>query len=134
MNYSKNIQAFTLIEVLVSITLLSIILTIFLPFFANSISLSSKTEDKLTAINLAEKELESVISSTKIASTSSCSEVPITKQLGDKTNNKNYYSTIKFICKEEVLNLIPMKLSISRDKNGNNPITVLYGYVERSTN
>lgn len=60
MKYIKNNQAFTLIEVLASITILGIILTIFLSFLSNSMMFSVKTEDKLTAINYADTALNSV--------------------------------------------------------------------------
>ena len=60
MNNLKNNGGFTLIEILASITILGIVVTIFLSFFSNATLLSSKTEDKLTAINLAEKELYEV--------------------------------------------------------------------------
>ncbi|MBD3107822.1 prepilin-type N-terminal cleavage/methylation domain-containing protein [Bacillus sp. AGMB 02131] len=134
MRYIKTNQAFTLIEVLASITLLSIVLAIFLPFFANSIELSSKTEDKLTAINLAERELRNEMNKFEASPINSCPTTPITKQI-EKTNNKeDYYSTVEFICGEKELNLVPMKISISRNEYGNNPITALYGYVELSSN
>ncbi|KHF40958.1 type IV pilus modification PilV family protein [Halalkalibacter okhensis] len=55
-----NSNGLTLIELLASITLLSIVILTFLSFFSQSIMLSGKVEDKLVAINLAEKVLVSV--------------------------------------------------------------------------
>jgi prepilin-type N-terminal cleavage/methylation domain-containing protein len=50
----------TLIEVLVSIVILSIILTTFFSFFSQSLVFSGKNEEKLVAYNLASKTLRVV--------------------------------------------------------------------------
>jgi prepilin-type N-terminal cleavage/methylation domain-containing protein len=50
----------TLIEVLVSIVILSIILTTFFSFFSQSMVFSGKNEEKLVAYNLASKTLRVV--------------------------------------------------------------------------
>jgi prepilin-type N-terminal cleavage/methylation domain-containing protein len=50
----------TLIEVLVSIVILSIILTTFFSFFSQSLVFSGKNEEKLIAYNLASKTLKIV--------------------------------------------------------------------------
>lgn len=47
----------TLIEVLASIVILGIVLTAFFSFFSQSMMLSTKAEDRLTAINYSEKVL-----------------------------------------------------------------------------
>jgi prepilin-type N-terminal cleavage/methylation domain-containing protein len=56
-NYSKQ-DGFTLIEVIVSIVILSIILTTFFSFFGQSLVFSGKNEEKLVAYNLASKTLK----------------------------------------------------------------------------
>jgi prepilin-type N-terminal cleavage/methylation domain-containing protein len=53
-------DGFTLIEVLVSIVILSIILTTLFSFFGQSLLFSGKNEEKLVAYNLASKTLKVV--------------------------------------------------------------------------
>lgn len=57
--FSKHLKqdGLTLIEVLVSIVILSIILTTFFSFFSQSMTFSGKNEEKLVAYNLASKTL-----------------------------------------------------------------------------
>lgn len=50
-----NDKGLTLIELLVSLALISIVIVTFLSFFSQSVLFSSKSEDKLTAVNIAEK-------------------------------------------------------------------------------
>lgn len=134
MRIFKSNQAFTLIEVLASITLLSIILAIFLPFFANSIELSSKTEDKLTAINLAEERLNDVINNPE--NYFHLTNNPITvKNLPDhlkyiNINTKKYTVKIDILTEKDTdaLKLLTIKLSILGKDNKH--ISDLYGYVE----
>lgn len=56
----NNQAGFTLIEVLVSIVILSIVLTTFFSFFSQSLIFSGKNEEKLVAYNLASKTLKIV--------------------------------------------------------------------------
>ncbi|WP_096153199.1 prepilin-type N-terminal cleavage/methylation domain-containing protein [Bacillus sp. FJAT-45066] len=51
----ENNKGFTLIEILVSIVILSIIIVTFLSFFSQALFYSVKEEDKLTGINIAER-------------------------------------------------------------------------------
>lgn len=53
----KNNQGLTLIEVLVSITLLGIVLTTFLSFFNQAYSYTKKNQDKTVGINVARNVL-----------------------------------------------------------------------------
>ncbi|ETI70297.1 prepilin-type N-terminal cleavage/methylation domain-containing protein [Neobacillus vireti] len=53
----KNQQGLTLIEVLVSITLLGIVLTTFLSFFNQAYSYTKKNQDKTIGINVARNVL-----------------------------------------------------------------------------
>lgn len=53
-------DGFTLVELLAAILLLSLVIIIFLNIFSNSINLSQKVEEKLTATNIAEKVLNTV--------------------------------------------------------------------------
>lgn len=55
-----NHKGVTLIEILASITILFLVLLYFLSFFGQATLLSTKTEDRLTAINIAEKVLNEV--------------------------------------------------------------------------
>jgi prepilin-type N-terminal cleavage/methylation domain-containing protein len=67
----------TLIEVLVSIVILSIILTTFFSFFGQSLIFSGKNEEKLVAYNLASKTLKIVEKNfkNKLPSTQSAIEI-----------------------------------------------------------
>jgi prepilin-type N-terminal cleavage/methylation domain-containing protein len=58
-------EGFTLVEVLVSIVILSIVLTTFFSFFGQSLVFSGKNEEKLVAYNLAEKTMRIVESNYK---------------------------------------------------------------------
>jgi prepilin-type N-terminal cleavage/methylation domain-containing protein len=55
--FLKNQQGLTLIEVLVSITLLGIVLTSFLSFFNQAYSYTKKNQDKTVGINVARNVL-----------------------------------------------------------------------------
>lgn len=70
-------DGFTLIEVLVSIVILSIILTTFFSFFSQSLIFSGKNEEKLVAYNLASKTLKIVEQryNNKLPSTQSTIEI-----------------------------------------------------------
>lgn len=111
MKILKNNQAFTLIEVLASITILGIILSIFLSFFFNSMLFSVKTEDKLTAINYADTALNNVkiyMKNNGVPTMNSCDnpETELTLPGLDQTvtlNNKTYNLKI-FGCSEEYEN------------------------------
>ncbi|WP_174732733.1 type IV pilus modification PilV family protein [Mesobacillus harenae] len=56
----NNNNGFTIIEVLASIVILVILLTIFFQFFIFSKSASSNNQEKLVAINIAQKVLEQI--------------------------------------------------------------------------
>lgn len=143
MNNLKNNQAFTLIEVLASITILGIVLTIFLSFFSNATLFSSKTEDKLSAINLAEKELYEVTNSLQTYCTNNINTNTNTYACEDPTvipsdqfrrpsidiNNKSYQSVVTPLTpstQEKSLGLLPISVSIKKDGTS---LTTFYGYV-----
>ena len=50
----KNCNGLTLVELLVTIVILSIVLVTFMSIFPQSMKLSKTTEEKLAAINIAE--------------------------------------------------------------------------------
>lgn len=64
-NHRLKQDGFTLVEVLVSIVILSIVLTTFFSFFGQSLVFSGKNEEKLVAYNLAEKTMRIVESNYK---------------------------------------------------------------------
>jgi len=120
-NNFKNNNGFTLIEVLASITILGIVLTVFLSFFSNSMTFSVKTEDTLTAINLAEKELHNVTSNFKTKSYEKSIEL----------NNKTYLATMTPLSQnreESSLGLLPISITIYSEDS--KELTTVYGYVE----
>lgn len=138
MKIIKNNQAFTLIEVLASITILGIVLTVFLSFFSNATLFSSKTEDKLTAINYADKALYDVKNNMPDTNEIDKCGTGTAKLLDSKDfqmNNKTYVSKITG-CKEiyndsgntQETDLIRLHVEILSDQN--KVITVLYDYYE----
>ena len=56
-NYLKNERGLTLLEVLLSITILGIVLMSFLSFFSQAYSYTKKNEDKTVGINVARNVL-----------------------------------------------------------------------------
>ncbi|USK58976.1 type II secretion system protein [Peribacillus asahii] len=141
MNNFKNNNGFTLIEVLASITILGIVLTVFLSFFSNSMTFSVKAEDKLTAINLAEKELYDVTNSIEAyCKIKNCQEPnnisPDKYTRSDiSLNNKTYLSTVTPLSQnaEEIsLGLLPISITINSEDN--KELITLYGYIELNTN
>lgn len=134
MNTLKNNQAFTLIEVLASITILGIVLTVFMSFFSNATLFSSKTEDKLTAVNLAEKELYEVTNSLEsYCKSHSCQNNNISDQITRSPislNNKTYLSTVTPLIQnsqEKTLGILPISVRI--DSEEHNTLAITYGYV-----
>lgn len=57
-SYSKDSKGFTLVEILVSITILSIIVVTFLTFFIQSAKTNTYSEDVLDATYVAQSEME----------------------------------------------------------------------------
>jgi prepilin-type N-terminal cleavage/methylation domain-containing protein len=64
--FIKNHKGLTLIEVILSITILSIILLSFMSFFTLSSKFSSQNESKLQGVNLARHYLEKQLTSNQI--------------------------------------------------------------------
>ncbi|USK69386.1 type II secretion system protein [Peribacillus asahii] len=137
MNNFKNNNGFTLIEVLASIAILGIVLTVFLSFFSNSMTFSVKTEDTLTAINLAEKELHDLTNSIEAyCKTENCEEpnnIPEDTYTRSpiELNNKTYLSTMTPLSQnteESSLGLLPISITIHSEDN--KELTTVYGYVE----
>lgn len=58
MNVWENDKGFTLIEILVSITILSVVLVVFASFFTQSALFTKKNEKEIVALNLARLALE----------------------------------------------------------------------------
>ncbi len=56
----RNNRGFTLVEILISIIILGVILTGFFQFFIFSQQTTTKNQDKLVAINVAQKALEQI--------------------------------------------------------------------------
>jgi len=82
---------------------------------------SVKTEDTLTAINLAEKELHNVTSNFKTKSYEKSIEL----------NNKTYLATMTPLSQnreESSLGLLPISITIYSEDS--KELTTVYGYVE----
>ncbi|WP_407272735.1 prepilin-type N-terminal cleavage/methylation domain-containing protein [Radiobacillus sp. PE A8.2] len=120
----SNSLGLTLIEILASLVILGIILISFFTFFSQTIFLSKKVEDNLTAINVGEKilyEMKDTYTPTDSAETCPGTN-PITlpslsaDNVGQyySINNKNYYPNIT-VCQtseEEVLELYQIHVEI----------------------
>ncbi|GAA0450492.1 type II secretion system protein [Alkalibacillus silvisoli] len=129
----RSNQGFTLIEILGAITILSIVLISFIGFFSQSIILSSKVEDELTAINIA----ESVLSEIK----DDPSEVESYNGRRIVENERNYYPFIEIYSGEELsktendLNLDQVIVQVYAEtpnpSENNTPSAELFGYIEQ---
>lgn len=112
-------EGFTLIEILASIVILGIILITFLSFFSQSMLFSSKVEQNLSAVNIADRVLyefkENIDASSLVKqSCPGTTQTSLTFLPQDHTgqhyyevNSQKYYPTI-IICQtndEEQLNL-----------------------------
>lgn len=129
-------KGLTLVEVLVAITLLSIVFLFFLNFFPKAMVFSGKSEDRLTAINLAEKML--------VEEKKDNVNYTGTKQLIDgqpydavepvDINNKTYYPyVLASLETPEDLNLLQIHVLIFANEDydsisNNKPETELFGY------
>lgn len=98
----KNERGFTLVEVLVSLVILSIVLMSFIAIFGNTNKLAVRNSEKLVVINLADAYLEKIqidpkatISPTVFPSTTVA--LPYTKTYNQAltVNGKNYDILIK---------------------------------------
>lgn len=118
-----NNRGLTLIELLGSITLLGIVIVSFFSIFSQSTIFSSKVEDKLTAINVAENVL-SDIKNNNANYGSPCN-----------INGKYYYPNVTYPAgtdAENQLDLERVDIKIYMNQNYSsdaNPITEIYGYI-----
>ncbi|WP_035512726.1 type IV pilus modification PilV family protein [Halalkalibacillus halophilus] len=128
-NRLKDSSGLTLIEVLGAITILSIVLIGFMNFFPQSMLLANKTEDELTAVNVAEDVLDQV----KANGESSSVDSPIS------ANNREYYPVVEYIQSnahseaEHTLSLQRVRIQIyttTLSEGAVTPAAELYGYVE----
>ncbi|MFO1443108.1 prepilin-type N-terminal cleavage/methylation domain-containing protein [Bacillus sp. Bva_UNVM-123] len=131
MNKYKNYlssNGFTLIELLASITLLSIVIIIFFNIFSNSLSLSQKTEEKLTSTNVAEKVLNT------LRRTNEENSIPLGEhRYEDNVNGKTYYSNVNITQqgKETELGIKRVHVQVFSSNNSNSkPDSEIYGYIE----
>lgn len=124
-----NQKGLTLIEILAAIVILMIVILGFLSFFSQAISHSRITEDKLTAINLAEKVLVQIKRHEPV-------ELPHINENNPenfpKINQERYYYECKFIndlTKEEIkLGLYRIEVKIY-DETKDTSLTKLYSYL-----
>ncbi|WP_066063779.1 type IV pilus modification PilV family protein [Neobacillus soli] len=119
-----NNDGLTLIELLASIAILGIVIIYFLSFFTQSIMFSSKLEDKLTALNVAEKVLSNV------KNNQANLDAPV------NLNGKYYYPNITYPLpsnEENKLKLIRVNIKIYMKQNydpNSQPLTEIFGYVK----
>ena len=123
-----NQKGLTLIEILAAVVILMIVIVGFLSFFSQATSHSRITEDKLTAINLAEKVLVK-------AKKPDFDIVAFNAQAPEKINGKEYYPHVTFMreqtSSESKLRLVRVKVEIFNKGSGiptRDALTELYSY------
>ncbi len=148
----NNQDAFTLIEVLVSLVLLAIILTTFFGFFSQSMLFSNQNDEDLVAYNLTtqtlnifEEKYQNTLNNTE--TTIKCDNYPngYPQELKDvlqtsacyyQKNQKNYYPeiTITFQASSKYAGLPPLYVVHVQMFNSNNPsnrklLSETFGYI-----
>ncbi|WEG17382.1 prepilin-type N-terminal cleavage/methylation domain-containing protein [Alkalihalophilus pseudofirmus] len=126
-----NNNGLTLIEVLASMVILSIVIISFMTFFSQSMMFSNKVEDRLTAVNLAEKVLVDV----RTAKSIELGEYDTSDEGNHyfQINNKYYYIQAEEVPDQTHLNLIPFYVDVSISEDFNEKDTTrLYGYIENN--
>ncbi|MDQ0300214.1 prepilin-type N-terminal cleavage/methylation domain-containing protein [Salibacterium salarium] len=128
----KNQNGLTLVEVLASITILSIVILTFLSFFSQSMIFSQQTEDNLTAVNAAEKEMTRIKYNPPEESECPGNVLDV--------NDKQYYSCVELStdnneltneANELGLHLVHVKIYTDSNFNPDSePQSELYGYIE----
>ncbi|QOR66369.1 type II secretion system protein [Cytobacillus suaedae] len=120
-----NNKGITLIELLLSITILSIVILSFMTIFSQLITFSVKVEDKVTVINIAEEVLNNVKRSVPNSAD------PIT------INGKTYYPSISVgtnqTGRESSLGLRRVHVKIYTEEYfdpTSEPASEIYGYIE----
>ncbi|TGB04154.1 type II secretion system protein [Halobacillus salinus] len=151
-----NEKGITLVEILVSIALFSVVVTLFLSLFSDYMVMTKRVENEVDSINLAE-EVAYYIESSGVAPTAcgpSDEIMDITNALEDyesfgldssnqlyytSPENQRYYPVVKKLCsgrtaQEENLQLIPIKIEVLRKNSGgtNTTITETYRYLSGS--
>lgn len=148
----SNSKGLTLIEVLLSITILFIILIVFFQIFGQSMLFSSKVEDKFSAANIAERILfdaDKYLSKTHLndyANKSCATPAPLKqghygiiglKKDGTRyyyeVNNKKYYPVITICQKEnseDLIGLYRIKVKLYADKENKVFLSELEDYVK----
>ncbi|TYS68930.1 prepilin-type N-terminal cleavage/methylation domain-containing protein [Sutcliffiella horikoshii] len=142
----NNDSGFTLLEVLVSIVILSIIILTFLSFFSQALLFSVKEEDNLVGVNISERILyyvegSSTIESVLSANTYSCDAEPhsLVSYIADQDpqdewqtyppdltklfftqNNRTYYSYVTICQSAEETDLSLHRVHIKTYQSMNN--------------
>lgn len=140
-------QGLTLLEVILSLVLLSFILLAFFQFFSQSMLFSSRNESDLIAINLARKTLSSIKEEILLDNPTPGTElnlaenypIPDTKQdsgiLYYEENNKKYYPKVEIIGIREanVQPLYPIHITIhsAPEKTASTMLAETYGFMKK---
>lgn len=132
MKNNKNIlnkNGLTLIELLGAMTILSIVIITFLSFFSQYLLFSGKVEDNLTAVNVAEKVLNTV---RKDDPTTNYDPYPHELPV---VNGKTYYPVVikSQTNEEKALGLQRVQVKIYSNKDyeiHSKPETEIYGYIK----
>ncbi|WP_068674680.1 prepilin-type N-terminal cleavage/methylation domain-containing protein [Oceanobacillus sp. Castelsardo] len=131
-----NSKGFTLIEIIASITILSIIVLVLMPFFPQMMSWNQNTEDELIASNLLsqvayeiqEKEADSLFGSKVNKKT--CDNENYTTMVSYPTKNSLFSAELK-ACREDV-DLYRTEIIIYNSKG--EPISKSFTYISGDQN
>ncbi|OLS36329.1 hypothetical protein BTR22_12570 [Alkalihalophilus pseudofirmus] len=133
-----NNNGLTLIEVLASMVILSIVIISFMTFFSQSMMFSSKVEDRLTAVNLAEKVLVDVrtAKSIELEIHPHYKKVPSNEETDEKAylyedlNKKEYIIKVADNIDNEIPHDLKLNLFYVDVYINEKDATRLYGYIE----
>lgn len=128
----KNDRGFTLIEIIASIALLALVITVLLPISPQIFKWTGKTENELTASNLVGQVAYDV----KNDRVEDWYPTPVKECKGEEKaisykiytiNNINYHSSID-LCKEAFVNLYRAEIKVYEENN--NLISESYTYIK----
>lgn len=136
-----NTKGLTLVEILGAIVILGMIFTAFFTFFSQSMLFSSKVENKLTSVNLAERMLYETEEYFQINK----EDIPLGEELHGSSiglgkdeyiiNNKKYYPIITItqpLQEEQDWGLYRVHIQIYAEEvnEEEKPVSELFGYIE----
>lgn len=125
-NFEKNNEnGFTLLEILAALAIMGVLVVVMIPFFTNYAVFTSKAEENVDAINLAEKVMYEVVEDYpfdvgSISSTCHNSLSPLASGNGlpDKIEGDQLYNVKAYVCKaiDRQSKLYQLKIELWNDQ------------------